>query len=175
MTSFPLPLGVLATQFRTDHIFCSRCACFTAVCTFWEHRQDTSFQLPLSPCLLSIHLHHSMPSVALTNSTVRVTFSPLLTASCISQTFWAARWEVRHESDQRNNKHKTHTQAERGSMTEQRDPHKISVKDTNKSWLWLWVCNLFDFQRCKRGSFATSQFVYCGEELFTTNSKIGRS
>jgi len=26
-----------------------------------------------------------------------------------------------------------HTQAEQGSMTKQRDPHKISVKDTNKS------------------------------------------
>jgi len=25
----------------------------------------------------------------------------------------------------------THTQAERGSMTERREPHKISVKDTN--------------------------------------------
>jgi len=61
----------------------------------------------------------------------------------------AQHWEVWHESDWRNNKHKTHTQAEWGSMTEQRDPHKISVKDTNKSWLWLWVCNLFDFQQCK--------------------------
>jgi len=60
-----------------------------------------------------------------------------------------AQWEVQRESDWRNNKHKTHTQAERGSMTERRDPHKISVEDTNKSWLWLWVCNLFDFQRCK--------------------------
>jgi len=54
---------------------------------------------------------------------------------------------------------KTHTQVERGSMTKRCDPHKISVKDTNKSWLWLWVCNLFEFQRCKglvlppRGSF----------------------
>ena len=59
------------------------------------------------------------------------------------------RWEVRHESDWRNNKHKTHTQVERGSMTKRCNPHKISVKDTNKSWLWLWVCYLFDFQWCK--------------------------
>jgi len=29
--------------------------------------------------------------------------------------------------------HKAHTQAERGSMTERHNPHKISVKDTNKS------------------------------------------
>ena len=42
-----------------------------------------------------------------------------------------AHWEVRRESDRRNNKHKTHTQAERGSMTERRDPRKISVGDTN--------------------------------------------
>jgi hypothetical protein len=31
-----------------------------------------------------------MPSVSLINSTVCVAFSPLLTASCTSQTFWTA-------------------------------------------------------------------------------------
>jgi len=61
-------------------------------------------------------------------------------------TICGSQWEVRHESDRRNNKHKTHTQAEWGSMTKQHDPHKISVKDTNKSWLWLCVGNLIEFK-----------------------------
>ena len=57
-------------------------------------------------------------------------------------------WEVQCESNWRNTKTK-HTQAEWGSMTEWHDPHKISVKDTNNSWLWLYVCNLFEFYWCK--------------------------
>ena len=38
-----------------------------------------------------------------------------------------------------------HTQVERGSMTKQCDPHKLVSVDTNKSWLWLCICNLFEF------------------------------
>ena len=54
-------------------------------------------------------------------------------------------WEVQHESDWRNTNTKTHTQAEQGSMTKWHDPHKLVSVDTNKSWLWLCVCNLFEF------------------------------
>ena len=59
---------------------------------------------------------------------------------------WTRCWEMQRESDWRNNKHKTHTQAKQGSMTEQCDPHKISVKDTNKI-LTVTVC--MQFIQCK--------------------------
>jgi hypothetical protein len=56
-------------------------------------------------------------------------------------------------------------------MTERRDPPKISVSDTNLNPDCECGYVIYLIFNDAKVRFATSRFVYCGEELFTINSK----
>ena len=112
------------------------------------------------PPILSTMPHTNATSLApdAANSTANaITSPPLNTATHAPQPCHVVRCDVSLTRETTNTKH-THKQS-KAQWPSDAIHTKLVSKTLIKSWLWLWVCNLFVFQQCKgfvsppRGSF----------------------